>query len=144
MAYAASTGQLPYKVLAFHRKYGTAVRVGPNELAFADPQAWQDIYGLQPGRVQNPKNKLAYPAHDPESDDKGILFGTDVGHAKARRALGPGFTPSAARELGGMIERYADFLVRQLGKAVEGQEVQDVSEWFEWTVSFVAYSHLLV
>lgn len=135
MSYAASTGQLPYKVLKLHRKYGTAVRIGPNDLAFAEPQAWQDIYGLQPGRVQNKKNVLAYPAHDTASDFKGILFGTDANHAKARRALGPGFTPSAARELGGMIERYGDLLVKQLGKAVEEQEVQDVSEWFEWTVS---------
>ena len=28
-----------------HRKYGDVVRVGPNELSFADPQSLHDIYG---------------------------------------------------------------------------------------------------
>jgi hypothetical protein len=28
-----------------HRKYGDIVRLGPNELSFADPQAIHDIYG---------------------------------------------------------------------------------------------------
>ena len=28
-----------------HRKYGDIVRIGPNELSFADPQALHDIYG---------------------------------------------------------------------------------------------------
>ena len=28
-----------------HKKYGDIVRVGPNELSFADPKAIRDIYG---------------------------------------------------------------------------------------------------
>lgn len=28
-----------------HRKYGDVVRIGPNNLSFADPRAIQDIYG---------------------------------------------------------------------------------------------------
>jgi len=28
-----------------HKKYGDVVRIGPNNLSFADPRAIQDIYG---------------------------------------------------------------------------------------------------
>jgi hypothetical protein len=30
-----------------HEKYGDIVRIGPNELSFADPQAIRDIYGTR-------------------------------------------------------------------------------------------------
>jgi hypothetical protein len=37
-----------------HRKYGDIVRIGPNALSFADPQATHDIYGPKgtPQKVQ--------------------------------------------------------------------------------------------
>ena len=50
--------------------------------------------------------------------------------------LGPAFTTAATRELAGVIERYADLLVAQLGKVADGERVQDMSHWFEWAVSF--------
>jgi acetolactate synthase regulatory subunit len=52
-----------------------------------------------------------------------------------RRLLGPGFTASATKDLAVMIERYVDLLVVQLGKVADGKRVQDMSHWFEWTVS---------
>jgi hypothetical protein len=37
-----------------HRKYGDIVRIGPNALSYADPQAVHDIYGPKgtPQKVQ--------------------------------------------------------------------------------------------
>jgi hypothetical protein len=49
--------------------------------------------------------------------------------------LGPAFTASATKDLAEMIERYVDLLVVQLGKVADGEQVQDMSHWFEWTVS---------
>jgi len=34
-----------------------------------------------------------------------------------------------------MIERYVDLLVSQLMKVADGKQIQDMSHWFEWTVS---------
>jgi hypothetical protein len=132
---SAIRGRLPYDVEILHRRYGTIVRVAPNDLAFADPQAWQDIYGLQPGRVQNRKDHLVYPVHDPNDEDRNIVFGGDVQHARMRRLLAPGFTTSAVRDLAPMIEGYADLLVRRLGGVADGVKVVDMSHWFEWAVS---------
>ena len=132
--FSQTRGRLTYDVLALHKKYGTVVRVAPNELAFAEPQAWQDIYGLQPGRVQNRKDPLSYPVNDGEGLDQHIIFAGDAHHARIRRLLGPAFTTAATKELAGLIERYSDLLVAQLGKVADGEQVQDMSHWFEWTV----------
>lgn len=134
-AYSASSGRLPYKVLELHQKYGEVVRIGPNDLAFANPQAWQDIYGLQSGRVQNRKDHFSYPVHNYDENVGDIIFGEDVQHARLRRLLAPGFTTAAVKDLSSMIESYGSLLITQLRKAVEKEPVQDLSHWFEWTVS---------
>jgi hypothetical protein len=36
-----------------------------------------------------------------------------------------------------MIVSYADLLVTQLRKVADGVQVQDMSHWFEWTVSLI-------
>ncbi|KAK8022078.1 cytochrome P450 [Apiospora rasikravindrae] len=60
-AYYMVTGQLGLKVADLHRTYGSVVRVAPEELAFADPQAWKDIYGHRaPGEPEFPKDGKFY------------------------------------------------------------------------------------
>jgi hypothetical protein len=51
--YAFNSSQEPTYV-DIHRKYGDIVRIGPNALSFADPQAIHDIYGPKgtPRKVQ--------------------------------------------------------------------------------------------
>jgi len=85
--------------------------------------------------VQNRKDPLAYPIHDPTDEDRNIVFGGDVQHARMRRLLAPGFTTAAVRGVAPMIESYADLLVKQLGKVADGVQVLDMSHWFEWAVS---------
>lgn len=41
----AFTGSQKQLYVDIHQKYGDIVRVGPNELSFADPRAIRDIYG---------------------------------------------------------------------------------------------------
>jgi hypothetical protein len=38
--------------IALHKKYGPVVRLGPNTLSFADPEALKTIYGLNKGFVK--------------------------------------------------------------------------------------------
>jgi len=42
-------GRLPLENKKLHDKYGSVVRVSPNELAFNSVGAWEDIYGHRPG-----------------------------------------------------------------------------------------------
>lgn len=135
---SGARGNLPFDVLAIHKQYGTVVRIAPNDLAFAEPQAWQDIYGLQPGRVQNRKDRFMYPVTSDGGAEQHIIFGSDTAHARIRRLLGPAFTTSATADLAPMIEKYVDLLVTQLSKVADGKQALDMSHWFEWVVSHSA------
>ena len=54
--YYHASGTLARKITTFHEQYGPVVRVSPTELAFTSGEAWNDIYGLLPGRAQNAKD----------------------------------------------------------------------------------------
>jgi cytochrome P450 len=125
-------GQLPFKVLEFHRKYGPVVRIAPGELAFTDPEAWNDIYGMQPGRVQNLKDPFAYTPQVPGFDSN-IIHASDTKHARLRRIYGQAFTPKAVEEQAALLVKYADLLVTQLKQAVQKNPVQDMSAWNNFT-----------
>lgn len=128
-------GRLPQAVLDMHRKYGPIVRIAPNELAYTSPEAWNDIYGLQHGRVQNPRDIAAYTplANDDYKDATGMLHASDAKHARLRRIIGQAFTPKAIEGLEGMLLKYADLLVEQLALAMARDSVQDMSAWFNFT-----------
>ena len=55
--YHRVTGQLVWKSVELHRKYGSVVRVAPDELSYTTETAWKTIYGLR--RVEMQKNSLA-------------------------------------------------------------------------------------
>ncbi|KAK7192093.1 trichothecene c-15 hydroxylase [Paraphaeosphaeria sporulosa] len=128
-------GRLAFEVLDMHRKYGPVVRIAPNELAFTEPEAWNDIYGLQGGRVQNPRDKAAYtpPVSDSFGEAKGIIHASDAGHARLRRIYGQAFTPKAIEGLNDMLLKYSNLLVEQLKIAIGTDPVQDLSAWFNYT-----------
>ncbi|KAK4544572.1 hypothetical protein LTR36_004144 [Oleoguttula mirabilis] len=125
-------GVLPFKVLELHKRYGPVVRIAPDELAYTDPEGWSDIYGLQPGRIQNAKDKYAYSPLEPGWDSN-IIFANDAMHARLRRIYGPAFTPKAVEEQSGMLIKYADLLVTQLKNAIKRNPVQDMSAWYNFT-----------
>lgn len=119
-------------MLEFHRKYGPVVRIAPDELAFTDPRAWNDIYGMQSGRVQNQKDPYAYVPRQP-GFDSGIVHANDALHARLRRIYGPAFTPKAVEEQTAMLVKYANLLVTKLKEAVQQNTVQDMSAWYNFT-----------
>lgn len=43
-AYYALQGTLDKKMLQIHRRYGTEVRIAPDELSFSDARAWKDVH----------------------------------------------------------------------------------------------------
>lgn len=53
-------GTLNQDMLNFHEKYGSVVRLGPNELSFAVEEAWKDIYMHRPGHKETKKDPIWY------------------------------------------------------------------------------------
>ena len=124
-------GVLPFKVKEFHARYGPVVRIAPNELAFTSPDAWQDIYGMQPGRIQNRKDPFSLPVMEPGMEPE-IVLADDVNHARFRRLFGPAFTTKALEEQQGMLSKYADLLISELKSNVAKNPVQDVTAWYNF------------
>ncbi|KAK0862468.1 hypothetical protein LTR87_016570 [Friedmanniomyces endolithicus] len=125
-------GHLPFKVHEFHRRYGPVVRIAPDHMSFIEPEAWNDICGLLPGRVQNRKDKRAYTPLPPDVEDS-IIQADDAMHARLRKMHGTAFTPKAHEEQSGMLIKYADLLVNQLKAKLRLDAVQDLSSWYNFT-----------
>jgi cytochrome P450 len=118
-------------VKEFHARYGPAVRIAPNEISFTSPDAWQDIYGMQPGRIQNQKDPFSLPPMEPGMEPE-IVLSDDVNHARFRRLYGPAFTTKALEEQQGMLLKYANLLISELKSNVAKNPVQDMTAWYNF------------
>lgn len=132
-------GNLPLHALELHQKYGPVVRMRPNELAFADAQAWQDIYGhkvlgkragLAPGIKEMPKVKKFYKAYKGLPDT--IITADHARHARFRRILAPGFSDKSMRAQEPLISKYVDLLIKRLHQ-YSSKGPQDMTNWYNWT-----------
>ncbi|KAF3015244.1 hypothetical protein E8E14_001181 [Neopestalotiopsis sp. 37M] len=112
-------GDLPFHVAKLHAQYGPVVRLGPNELAFANPQAWKDIYGhRQAGQDEFPKSPKLYKIFDdlPTS----IITAGREEHSLLRRQMAHGFSDRSMRGQEPIIGAYVDLLVQRLQSKCDG------------------------
>lgn len=98
----------------FHERYGKVVRVRPNELSYADPAAWHDIFLNRP-LLPKPSFKLY--------DTPGLISNVNevVGHTEhnlMRSILAPGFSDRALREQEYTVQKYTTLLVKRFQEAV--------------------------
>ena len=119
---------MPYDVLRMHEEYGPVVRVAPSELAFADPEAWKDIYGH--GTASLPKWLTFYKMWDGQPPS--IASATGNTHTMLRKHLGHGFSEKGMREQEPLISKYVDMLISRLHRRAGGAP-QDMVAWYNWT-----------
>ncbi|KAM3415335.1 hypothetical protein BST61_g8864 [Cercospora zeina] len=125
-------------VVALHRKYGSVVRISPNELSFTSGDtAWTDIYGLRTGKLKGhlntQKDPIWYPA--PVNGATSILTDNDQAHSQGRRLLSHAFSDKALHEQEPLIRNYVDQLVDRLKEVTskDGQQTVDMTKWYNWT-----------
>lgn len=125
------------EVLSLFETYGPVVRIAPDELAFSQSDAWKDIYGLLPGRRQNPKDLNVWPPKQ-QGWDKALPVAADVNHSRLKRALAPSFTLAAVQRHEATIIKHVDLLIGQLQCSDENDELKseckprNISEWFDF------------
>ncbi|RYP50508.1 hypothetical protein DL768_004013 [Monosporascus sp. mg162] len=111
---AWTSGRYSFVMYDVHAKYGDRVRIGPNKLSLATPQAFRDIYGFPS------KTKKLFVKSDFYEDGTGnpsIGWVTDpVYHAKLRRIFTPSFSRTSLREYEPVIHKYTDMFISQIGK----------------------------
>lgn len=145
-------GELTFKLLPLHEKYGPVVRIAPDELSFTHPDAWKDIYGH---RVGNNHNVLELPKAGRFYRTRGtlpnIISEEDrAHHGLVRRVLSHGFSDKHLRARESVITGYADKLIRQLKKfsappsdeeasSPVGRVSMDMTAWYNWvTVDIIS------
>jgi averantin hydroxylase len=129
-------GIIVYKLLALHEKYGGVVRVAPDQISYANEDAWRDVWAHRQGHQEFPK---AYSAPS-LNGVYGILTANRENHSRFRRLLSHSFSEAAVREQQSNIQMYVDLLTKDLkNHAAEGP--QNIVKWLNWT-SFDIISHL--
>ncbi|KAJ5618269.1 hypothetical protein N7528_006912 [Penicillium herquei] len=126
--YYRLTGQLPWKSLELHRKYGPVVRVAPDHLSYTTETAWKTIYGLR--KVEMEKNTQAGFSRPAINDAHSILSADKANHSRLRRILAPALSEKAIKGHDDTIVKYVDLLVEKLGAR---SDPVDLNKYFEWT-----------
>ncbi|OAA68270.1 Cytochrome P450 [Niveomyces insectorum RCEF 264] len=150
--YALVTGQNPQTLHRLHKKYGDVVRVAPNEVSFAGPQSWNDVYGRT--RAAAPKNPegggglgsrppVTYlenpkdPVFFEEISSPGSIIHMDrPSHEIARRTLGSAFSATAVADQEPLIQAHITALMGLFRKAATAPGTSpapvDVVSYFTW------------
>ncbi|KAH6605889.1 hypothetical protein Trco_005042 [Trichoderma cornu-damae] len=140
--YFLSRGRLVYHVKDVHTKYGPVVRIAPNELAFTDPRAWEDIFVRQPAGVAKTSHNKALPPdmtfYNPFNDQPpSIISSLDEAHHQLRKKLSPGFSDRAMKAQEGLIGSYVDLLMRRLREnstdAAGKPRIVNMRDWVAYT-----------
>lgn len=123
------SGKANYRLLELHDAHGPVVRLGPNELSFTMPEAWQDVMGRpKPGHKENIRSPcLRHLGH------KDIIGAEPEDHARMRRVLSSGLTPAIVHEKQTRIVHHANLLVQTLReKSAGGGKAVDVNAWYNY------------
>lgn len=127
-AYRMARGQLAWHVADLHKNYGTIVRITPNELALLEPEAWKDIYGLQPGGTYLEKYMPTYRPAGRLAPS--IISAAKDEHSVLRKLMAPAFSEKSMREQEPVIGHYVDLLIERLReRAGCGESALNIRDW---------------
>lgn len=120
--FALMRGRLPLENKKLHDKYGSVVRVSPNELAFNSVGAWEDIYGHRPGHPNMHKDPIHVGSVEAVQGVTTLTMADDDNHARQRRALSHSFSQKALSEQEYIVKRYVDQLIQCMYGMAERDE----------------------
>lgn len=111
---------------------GPIVRLSPNELSFNTPQAWEDIYGLRPGRPNLAKDPIHVGAVDPVAGVSTISMADNETHARQRRALTHGFSQQALWGQEDIVQALVTKLMNNMQGFADNKQTFNIVDWFNF------------
>ncbi|KAL4935414.1 hypothetical protein BDV06DRAFT_234344 [Aspergillus oleicola] len=111
--YALIKGTIIHDIQALHEIYGPIVRIAPDEVTFAHPDAYKDILQVDQTQRHFLKDPLWW-ARQPGHPDSLLSAISPDKHAQIRRVLSPGLTAHALRNQEPLIQKYVNLLISQL------------------------------
>lgn len=129
--YSFTRGSLPYLMVDLHKQYGEVVRIAPDELAFANPAAWDAIQGhRKKGEPEMEKSQKFYRPIKGMTTD--IINAGREEHGVLRRTLAHGFSDKSLRGQEPLITNYIDLLMQRLRENCDGgSRALDVTSWYK-------------
>lgn len=112
--------------LDLHAKYGSIVRVAPNQLSVTADEAWVTIYAYNAG-TSFPKSAQWFQARP--NGAYGLLASPNSEHGRFRRVFAQAFTEKALADRESLIDKHTGDLVRKLAQlSSEGRTVNMTDE----------------
>ncbi|KAF2246979.1 cytochrome P450 [Trematosphaeria pertusa] len=134
------SGWLHRDVRDLHTRYGDIVRIAPDELSFARPEAWQDIYTNQPGRQAFPKSAIWHGAA--KGRPPSVLNAIDIKlHSRFRRAMDPALNEKAVRMQEPIIQAHVRLFISKLDKLASSDSQGAIVDILRW-ISFVVFDEI--
>ncbi|KAJ4291756.1 hypothetical protein N0V90_009651 [Kalmusia sp. IMI 367209] len=133
-----TAGTAVQDIEALHRRYGPAVRIQPNAVSFAHPDAWQDIKGSRPSSGGKPflKDRTWWTSMSSASDSIATAIDHDK-HARIRRTLAPAFTLRALKQQESLLQTGVALLIQRFREKIQNadgtSEPFDIIPWFNFT-----------
>lgn len=108
-------------VAALHKRYGRVVRLAPDQLSFASPEALKDIYGANSKFTKGPiYESLGF---------KGVFTTREQSEYRVmKKRVVPSFNPASLNELEPIVHRQVGNLIKCFDKRVDMP--LDVLPWF--------------
>ncbi|KAI1292701.1 cytochrome P450 [Xylaria venustula] len=136
-------GTIVHDIQRLHKKYGSVIRIAPNEVTFARPDAWSDILQLRSEQFLKDPIWWAKQPHNPDSLISAINPET---HGHTRKSLAPAFTPHALTGQEPILHQYVNLLVDRIAqKAGDKLPTEkagfDITPWFNY-VTFDIFGDL--
>ena len=132
-AYSAISGHLAVDFRTLHEQYGPVVRTAPNEISFAEPTAWETIYGQrQSGYAKFKKN---YDTFRQDQNDlaKSLFIADDADHLRMRKVLAHAFSERSLHEQEPIIQGHIDALITNLHYHIgNGSKTVNLVDWFNY------------
>jgi cytochrome P450 len=122
IAYAVISGNSTAWLKSLHDSYGSVVRVGPNELSYADAQSWRDIYGSHPTRRAGmPRDLAGFASMEEGTGVSSLVTASDADHMRMRSAYTHFFSNQALASQEPLIASYVDKFIARLHGAARQQ-----------------------
>lgn len=129
-------GRKSHRIHEAHLKYGSVVRVGPNEISFADPVAVREIYTSD----NFVKEETFYRAKRIFHENHLMSFRNPEAHKKRRKLLSKGFSQASMLEfepkMSSKIQTMLDHWAEKSGDPI------DAYSWAHWLGFDIVY-HLM-
>jgi cytochrome P450 len=127
-SYKCLRGTLPFDILDLHERFGDILRVAPDELAVADPNAWKDIMGYGAKEME----KAIYFFMPIEGSPANLVNEKGEVAKRLRRHLAPCFSGKATRDQQPLIKKYVDVFIDKLHEMRTAETPVNLPKWYNY------------